>query len=534
MHGRRAHRVYSCALSAGLVSNYSAFGLASLALACVEESLLPAAVAIASDARDALLPLDSLVASRILAACAEARLYPQIAQLLPEVRARRLGCDAPSLRRAHLCLFRATPPKIDEAAGALELLMAATARPPAGGPAEAPPVGIADMRQLQLSMVEALCGAAKAGRAISLMRSMGDGGVLPLPAAVAAVASAAARVRSSPTLSDLVELLSHLAPRMPEIELAEAVTAAAGAGADVRLIGQGAAAPVPSGTIVPLARASSSESTGAAGGARPLGRLSVGAGDVRAERAALDSMLVSRLQRDRSELQARVAQLTTLLGRRTRALERVRLEVPEAAAALAAAEAADAEAAAEASAEAEATAAEVAGGSADARRAGDVSDPKAAAELDEMRARYNEMMRVARERNEVLFASQGRAAALERRVAALRLQLQTAGLTEEADERGVSARAGALEQTVFGEVAINSWFKPPPGWPTAVLFTNQLLWDEVPPDLHFFRHKIADYSAARRKWRTEIRKITSRKHPCYGSYGLCVWGSVGKGRGEVE
>eukprot|EP00962_Isochrysis_galbana_P034104 scaffold11491_cov64-Isochrysis_galbana.AAC.1 len=238
-------------------------------------------------------------------------------------------------------------------------------------------------------------------------------------------------------------------------------------------------------------------------------------------------MLVSRLQRDRSELQARVAQLTTLLARRTRALERVRLDVPEAATALAAAEAADAEASAEASAEAEAAASEVAvaaaaGGGADMRRPGDGTVPTAAAELDEIRARYDEMMRVARERNDALAASQSRAAALERRVAALRLQLQTAGMTEEANEHGVSARAGELHHQVFAEVAVNSWFKPPPGWPSEVLFTHQLLWDEVPPDLHFFRHKMADYGAARRKFRTEIRKITSRKHPCYGAYGLCA------------
>ena len=538
MYGRRAHRVYTCARTAGLISNYSAFGLAALALACVEDRLLSQAVQLCSDARNALLPMDEFVASRILASCADARLVPLVVQLVGEVQARRLSFDIGSLRAAHFLLRDHKPPKLDEAAIALEILAANLTKPSAeescgedsrrttsleaGGSL---PMSKEEVRQMGLQMVEALCGATRVGRALALMRTLSDMGVLPLPGSFAAIASAASRVRDNASLMELVELLAQVAPCISEMELSESISAASASGADTSKISQ-AATTRGKGRASSAPRNPTEVSVGNVG-VKPTRKLSVGAGDLRAERAALDGVSVQRLQRDRSELQARVAQLTTLLARRTRVLERVRLEIPEAENILSAADAVEAAAADEETAEGEAALAELdhasGGGSRSGghRRVDNVSE-HASAELEELHERYNEMMRVARERQDALAISQSRAALLERRVAALRRQLKDAGLVEEANEKGVSERAHDLDQRVFSDVADSSWFKPPAGWPTDVQFTNQLLWDEVPSDLHFFRHKIADPGAVRRKYRTEIKKITSRKHPCYGAYGLCV------------
>ena len=160
-----------------------------------------------------------------------------------EVVARRLACDAPALRSAHLLLVGHKPPKLDEAATALELLAAAAAvklnsdepqnssKPAAAkavhsvaihrGAEEA--VGKEEIRRLELVLVHALCGAAKVSRAIAHMKSLAEYGMLPPPAAVAAAAAAAARVRATASLSDLVELIAALAPRMPQDDLSECI-----------------------------------------------------------------------------------------------------------------------------------------------------------------------------------------------------------------------------------------------------------------------------------------------------------------------
>ena len=169
------------------------------------------------------------------------------------------------------------------------------------------------------------------------MARMAEAGVLPLPAALAAAAAAAGRVRSAGALAELVELVASLAPRLPPAELSQAIAAASAAGANVERLSSGAEAPSHSHAYVPAPP----KGEGGAAVRRAGGKLSVGAGDLRAERAALDSMGMQRLQRERAELRARVSQLTALLGRRARALERVRLDVPGAAEALEAAEEAE-------------------------------------------------------------------------------------------------------------------------------------------------------------------------------------------------
>lgn len=110
-------------------------------------------------------------------------------------------------------------------------------------------------------------------------------------------------------------------------------------------------------------------------------------------------------------------------------------------------------------------------------------------------------------------------------------QLKAAGIEEEEDERGgrSSALAKELDVAVFSEVTDGSWFKPPNGWPAELQYTHLLLWDDVPPELHFFRHKISDPSAVRRRRRTTIKRVTLRKHPCCGSYGLYAGEDIPKG-----
>jgi len=116
-------------------------------------------------------------------------------------------------------------------------------------------------------------------------------------------------------------------------------------------------------------------------------------------------------------------------------------------------------------------------------------------------------------------ALQAKSSELEERCAALSKQLNDSGLAPE-EPGQEEADADELCEACFGSVTRSSWCKPPAGWPAELHFTNQTLWGEVPKNLQFFRHKIADPSAVKRPHHFHIIKIKDKKHPCCGEYGL--------------
>ena len=98
MHGGRAHRVYACALSAGVVTNVGSWALPALCLACVETGHLREAISLCDEARRALIALDTVTASALVKAVAAAKLVDDGKNLLPELAAKRLAADPPSMR----------------------------------------------------------------------------------------------------------------------------------------------------------------------------------------------------------------------------------------------------------------------------------------------------------------------------------------------------------------------------------------------------------------------------------------------------
>ena len=137
-------------------------------------------------------------------------------------------------------------------------------------------------------------------------------------------------------------------------------------------------------------------------------------------------------------------------------------------------------------------------------------------ELCELRCRYAEMSKVARERQVALGALQGAYSELASTNRELRHVLEEAGLTAKVGVETKSAKA--LERTLFGQSVAK--FRPVENWPPELRYTNQLVWDEVAPEHQFLRDKIADPGSVRRKWRLSVVKIKSKKHPCCGEFGL--------------
>ena len=122
MHGGRAHRVYACALSAGVVTNVGSWALPALCLACVETGHLREAISLCDDARRALIALDTVTASALVKAVAAAKLVDDGKNLLPELAAKRLAADPPSMRALLELLLSAKPQPLAEAAQLYGLL----------------------------------------------------------------------------------------------------------------------------------------------------------------------------------------------------------------------------------------------------------------------------------------------------------------------------------------------------------------------------------------------------------------------------
>ena len=122
MHGGRAHRVYACALSAGVVTNVGSWALPALCLACVETGHLREAISLCDDARRALIALDTVTASALVKAVAAAKLVDDGKNLLPELAAKRLAADPPSMRALLELLLAAKPQPLAEAAQLYGLL----------------------------------------------------------------------------------------------------------------------------------------------------------------------------------------------------------------------------------------------------------------------------------------------------------------------------------------------------------------------------------------------------------------------------
>ena len=129
------------------------------------------------------------------------------------------------------------------------------------------------------------------------------------------------------------------------------------------------------------------------------------------------------------------------------------------------------------------------------------------------------MSRVARERQAQLQALQLRHAETESRCRVLTRQVESAGLSDAgAEER---ERAADIDQSLFGAGgSVKTPHRPPDGWPPEVEYSNQLLWDEVPPERHFLRDRIADPTSVKRPHRLRVVLIKNKKHPCCGERGL--------------
>jgi len=284
-------------------------------------------------------------------------------------------------------------------------------------------------------------------------------------------------------------------------------------------------------------------------------------GQSKAERAALTALEMSTLRRERQELKLRCAQLRQLLARRTRTIERVRQEIdPCDLPILENAERQDDEE--EEDEEDEEDDGDDGGGGGGGggggeggggegivggeRRGGDGAVASAGGtvvvyherssmmttaagggaggggdgtfddELFELRYRYSEMSKVARERQVALGALQGAYSELASTNRELRHVIEEAGLTTKVGIETKSAKA--LEKTLFGQSVAK--FRPVENWPPELRYTNQLVWDEVAPEHQFLRDKIADPGSVRRKWRLSVVKIKSKKHPCCGEFGL--------------
>ena len=257
MRGRQAHRVYTCAQSQGLCTNYGSYGLPALTMACIDAGMLSQAIAVCEDARQALLPVGITTGSALLTALAKAQLGPQLKASLAEVAQRRLPCDAPSLARAFECLMSQTPPSLEDAAKALMLAAAATRAAAAttasgwgtsagagggkagggGGAADAgwtPPAARAVSKELP-SMLDrlcvALCKKADEGRAVRALKGLREHGVTPQTATCVLVAGACGRRHASAVLTDLVTLLITMRRAMGKDEYDQAARACVAAGA---------------------------------------------------------------------------------------------------------------------------------------------------------------------------------------------------------------------------------------------------------------------------------------------------------------
>ena len=249
MRGRQAHRVYTCAQSQGLCTNYGSYGLPALTMACIDAGMLSQAIAVCEDARQALLPVGITTGSALLTALAKAQLGPQLKASLAEVAQRRLPCDAPSLARAFECLMSQTPPSLEDAAKALMLAAAATRAAAAttasgwgtsagagGGKAGGggggalqdagldPAAARAVRKELPTMLhrlCEALCKKADEGRAVRALKGLREHGVTPQTATCVLVAGAWPPPRSA-VLTDLVTLLITMRRAMGKDEYDQA------------------------------------------------------------------------------------------------------------------------------------------------------------------------------------------------------------------------------------------------------------------------------------------------------------------------
>ena len=502
MKGRHAHRVYSTARANGLCTNYGAFGLPALALACVEGGMLSQAIGVCEDARQALLPLGVFTASALLTAVAKAKAAtPQLISLLAEVAARRLTCDAPSLHAAFSSLMRTAPPTLDEAARALALAAAASKPPPplaadsdrgkgaaarkrpaasdahsdsSGGldPAAAKAVR-AKIPSLLHTLCEAFCGRAEEARAVRALKAMRDRGVMPTTATCVSIANACGRRHAAAPLGELSAVLLLIRTAIGPAAYAEAAQACVAAGAPPETL-LGEAAP---------ASADATDGSTSTTNAPPPPRktsLSSGAVDAKAERAALDAVQKSQLLREREELRTRCAQLVALLGRRTRAMERLRLELPEehmhlVDAAEHATEGGEDEDEDDGTGpnadDGDAEGAGGGGGSSSALvvRAEDEGGPRGGSfdSRSELEVRYEEMTKVARERQSALLALQKTHGETEAQCRRLTRQVAAAGLSDAMARE--AENAADIDQALFGTGgSVKSKAKPPDGWPSEI------------------------------------------------------------------
>ena len=392
-------------------------------------------------------------------------------------------------------------------------------------------------------VVSLLLKSAAEGRAVRLVRSCAELLVLPKPATLKAIAAGCGRRRAAPPLADLVSLCHMLRPRLPADHYQEVLQACVDAGADkasasargFEVAGQEDGDGSSDEETKDRRRSSAGGGSGGGGGGSG-GRLSGGKQDVKREgsgRGGLHSAAEAALHREREALRTRCSQLTMLLGRKTRTIERLRQEVPQCEDVLATeaaeAEAVEAEAEAEAAAEAEEN--EQTGEGEGGGGGGGGSSGVAGGGGDfgndatgEMGARYAEACRVARERQAALRALQERHALLEERSRAMARRLTDAGVDADAIQGSVQAAQAAQ---AFAE--LNTKHKPPEGWPRDIKYTNQLLWNEVPDECQFLRDKIADPTSVRRPKRLKIIIIKNRKHPCHGEGGLYAGEDIEKG-----
>ncbi|KAL1521246.1 hypothetical protein AB1Y20_020917 [Prymnesium parvum] len=532
LDGKRAHRVYSAAGSAGLRNNFASFGLPALTLACLEDKMVAAAFAVCEDARQALLPVDGFTASALLSALARARMRAQVVHVVDEAAARRLSCDAPSLKLALRLLLDQVPPMTSCAVTVVGLLadVCKANRSP-----ETERVRH-DLPLLAHSTVEALCPQNGEATAVQMLRTLSETNIMPLSDSLTAIAASCGRRKASAPLGELVALLQLLKPRLPPDSFKQATAACVGAGVSevMQQVAGGAAeaeAPPAGGKAAPRA---------------PARSLSTGASDLRAERG-LHGAQVESLTRERDGLRTRVAQLMKMVSRRTRLLERLRVELPlEHAPLLDAAEEEtheEVEAAAEEAriAESEAVTARrnVAPISEELQQAfkrrresaapAEAADPmleEARGGFDsyaELLERYSEMSAVARQRQHALLQLQTRHQAAEARLRDQAETIRRAGLTESTAHE----ESRILEEKLYS----NSYavFRPPENWPAEIQYCNQLLWNEVPAEYQFLRMRVGDDGAVRRPKQLKIVKIKNRKHPCFGEYGLFASENIDKG-----
>jgi len=361
-------------------------------------------------------------------------------------------------------------------------------------------------------------------RAVRALKAMRDRGVMPTTATCVSIANACGRRHAAAPLGELSAVLLLIRTAIGPAAYAEAAQACVAAGAPPETL-LGEAAP---------ASADATDGSTSTTNAPPPPRktsLSSGAVDAKAERAALDAVQKSQLLREREELRTRCAQLVALLGRRTRAMERLRLELPEehmhlVDAAEHATEGGEDEDEDDGTGpnadDGDAEGAGGGGGSSSALvvRAEDEGGPRGGSfdSRSELEVRYEEMTKVARERQSALLALQKTHGETEAQCRRLTRQVAAAGLSDAMARE--AENAADIDQALFGTGgSVKSKAKPPDGWPSEIEYTNQLLWDEVPVERHFLRDRIADVGV-KRAHRLKIVLIKNKKHPCCGERGL--------------